>query len=115
MLPERDRWLLVEDLDPDISHFEFFVSRTPIRPQAWDDDCELLKTRGRRQPCLWGWPSANLLGPDLEPISLSAAEFALLEAIENQPSRSLGELGLSDETASVARELMARKLLLLEV
>ena len=91
------------------------MSRTPIRPQAWDDDCELLKTRGRRQPCLWGWPSANLLGPDLEPISLSAAEFALLEAIENQPSRSLGELGLSDETASVARELMARKLLLLEV
>ena len=113
-LPERDRWLLVEDLDPDISHFEFFVSRTPIRPQRWDDDAELLQTRGRRQPCLWGWPSANLLGPDLEPISLSAAEFALLEAIEDQPDRSLGALGLSDETAAVARGLVARRLLLLE-
>ena len=104
----------MEDLDPDISHFEFFVSRTPIRPQRWDDDAGLLQTRGRRQPCLWGWPSANLLGPDLEPISLSAAEFALLEAIEAQPDRSLGALGLSDETAAVARGLVARRLLLLE-
>lgn len=113
-LPERDRWLLVEDLDPDISHFEFFVSRAAIRPCLWDDDAELLRARGRRQPCLWGWPSANLLGPDLEPISLSAAELALLEAIEHQPDCSLGELGLGGETPSVARALLSRRLLLLE-
>ena len=111
-LPIKDQWLLVEDLDTDISHFEFFVARKPIQKRSWADDGELLKTRTRRQSCLWGWPSASLLGPDLEPITLSAEEKQLLEAVDNQPDHCLAELGLGTWIADVARTLIERRLLL---
>lgn len=114
MLPEREQWLLVEDLDPEISHFEFFVAKRPVQSNRWEDDSALLQTIGRRQSCLWGWPSSSLLGPDLEPISLSESELALLEAVERQPKTPLGELNLGSETVSVARGLLLRRLLLVE-
>jgi len=111
-LPIKDQWFLVEDLDTDISHFEFFVARKPIQSRSWAEDGELLRTRTRRQPCLWGWPSASLLGPDLEPIALSAEEKQLLEAVDNQSDHCLGELGLGPWIADVARTLIERRLLL---
>ena len=114
MLPEREQWLLVEDLDPEISHFEFFVAKQPVQSNRWEDDSALLQAIGRRQSCLWGWPSSSLLGPDLEPIALSASELALLEAVERQPKTPLGDLNLGPETVSVARGLLLRRLLLLE-
>ena len=114
MLPEREQWLLVEDLDPEISHFEFFVAKQPVQSNRWEDDSALLQAIGRRQSCLWGWPSSSLLGPDLEPIALSASELALLEAVERQPNTALGDLNLGPETVSVARGLLLRRLLLLE-
>ena len=114
MLPEREQWLLVEDLDPEISHFEFFVAKQPVQSNRWEDDSALLQAIGRRQSCLWGWPSSSLLGPDLEPIALSASELALLEAVERQPKTALADLNLGPETVSVARSLLSRRLLLLE-
>ena len=114
MLPEREQWLLVEDLDPEISHFEFFVAKQPVQSNRWEDDSALLQAIGRRQSCLWGWPSSSLLGPDLEPIALSASELALLEAVERQPNTALGDLNLGPETVSIARGLLLRRLLLLE-
>ena len=114
MLPQREQWLLVEDLDPEISHFEFFVAKRSVQSNAWKDDAVLLQAFGRRQSCLWGWPSSSLLGPDLEPIALSESELALLEAVEQRPETCLGELEFGPETASVARGLLSRRLLLLE-
>ena len=114
MLPEREQWLLVEDLDPEISHFEFFVAKRPVQSNRWEDDSALLQATGRRQSCLWGWPSPSLLGPDLEPIALTASELALLEAVERHPKTALGELNFGPETVSVARGLLLRRLLLLE-
>lgn len=111
-LPIEDQWFLVEDLDTEISHFEFFVAKKPIQKRRWDEDGELLRTRGRRQPCLWGWPSTSLLGPDLEPIALSLEEKQLLEAVDAHPEQCLGELGLGSWTAAVARTLVQRRLLL---
>lgn len=113
-LSQQEQWLLIEDLDPDISHFEFFVAKTQPQTHSWNDDDALLSAFGRRQPCLWGWPSTSLLGPDLEPIGLSPSELGLLEAVECQPRTALGSLGLGPETASVARGLLGRRLLLLE-
>ena len=110
-LPIRDQWFLIEDLDTEISHFEFFVARKPLQKRRWEDDGQLLKARTRRQSCVWGWPSASLLGPDLEPIALSAQEKQLLEAVDAHPEHSLGELGLGPWTADVARALIQRRLL----
>lgn len=110
-LPIRDQWFLIEDLDTEISHFEFFVARKPLQKRRLEDDGQLLKARTRRQSCVWGWPSASLLGPDLEPIALSAQEKQLLEAVDAHPEHSLGELGLGPWTADVARALIQRRLL----
>ena len=105
---------LVEELDPDISHFEFFVSRQPVHPESWTEDSRLLEAAGEVQPCLWGWPSASLLGPDLEPLTLSDQDLALLKAVEAQPGAALQSLELEGEIASTARDLWRRRLLLLQ-
>ena len=113
-LPLSDQWALVEQLDPDISHFEFFVSAQPIQPLLWDNDERLLQASGRRQPCLWGWPSKSMLGPDFEPISISDEEWNLLRLVDENPEVPLGILSGTEKTASLARDLMSKRLLLLE-
>lgn len=94
-LPERQQWALVEDLDPDISHFEFFLARPPLVRHRWDSDAELLAARGRLNRCLWGWPSTGLLGPDLLPLSIEPADLELLQALEASPELSLAQLPLA--------------------
>ena len=55
-----------------------------------------------------------MLGPDLEPISLSDEELSLLRLVDENPNVPLGILSGDNTTASLARELMSKKLLLLE-
>ena len=113
-LPPSDQWALVEQLDPDISHFEFFVSAQPVHPFCWENDETLLQACGRRQSCLWGWPSKSMLGPDFEPISISDKELSLLRLVDENPDVPLGILSGDHTTASLARGLMNKKLLLLK-
>ena len=113
-LPPSDQWALVEQLDPDISHFEFFVSAQPVHPFCWENDETLLQACGRRQSCLWGWPSKSMLGPDFEPISISDEELSLLRLVDENPDVPLGILSGDQTTASLARGLMSKKLLLLK-
>ena len=108
-LPERQRWALVEDLDPDISHFEFFLARPPLQRLSWIDDTTLLAACGRVNRCLWGWPSTGLFGPDLEPLSIEQADLELLQAVEAAPGTALGDLPLAEGPA--ARAARARQLL----
>jgi len=113
-LSPRDQWSLVEELDPDISHFEFFLTRRRVEPNRWLNDGELLATCAERQPCLWGWPAASLLGPDLEPIAIGEQELALLKAVDERPGVPLQDLGVKGLTAGLIRDLWGRRLLLLE-
>jgi SAM-dependent methyltransferase len=112
-LPDRERWQLIEALDPEISHFEFFLSDAPLRRQAWQDDGVLLAARGRRNPCLWGWPGQQLLDQDLKPLDLSAEELALLQAIEDSPDEPLASVVNPGDLARV-RDLQAKAVLLLQ-
>ena len=113
-LPPAEQWALVEALDPDISHFEFFLTRRSFSPNRWLNDQELLAACGERQPCLWGWPSASLLGPDLEPLALSEEEVALLRAVDAQPGVPLKSLSELAGQAALVRDLWRRRLLLLQ-
>jgi SAM-dependent methyltransferase len=117
-LPQRERWLLIESLDPEISHLEFFVSNQPIQRQGWDNDAELLAARLQRSACLWGWPSAVLLNRDMAPLQLSADQMLLLQAVEPPEAEglSLAQLPLEwseQRRCAVARELHERGVLLL--
>ena len=109
-LPPSDQWALVEQLDPDISHFEFFVSAQPVHPLRWENDETLLQACGRRQSCLWGWPSKSMLGPDLEPISISDEELSLLRLVDEKPGVPLGTLSGDNTIASLAREPHEQKI-----
>ncbi len=113
-LPLPQQWALVEALDPDISHFEFFLSRGPLSPQRWSDDQALLGARGQRSRCLWGWPSTTLLGPDLMPLTIEPQDLALVQAWETQPSLSLEALPLAmdgPERCRRVRHLVAEQVL----
>ena len=116
-LPKRQQWQLVEELDPDISHFEFFLSRGAQSHQDWQLDSDLLAATGRRNPCLWGWPGTALLDSDMAPLDLSAEGFALLQALEAAgPDTALGQLPLGwsePQLLAAARTLLGQRVLLL--
>ena len=107
-LPQHQQWLLVEQLDPDISHFEFFLSAAPVQRPQWSDD-GLRQARGVIQPCLWGEPDP-ILGRNMEPIQLTESDRAILRAVVDQPGTQLGALA---EPAQI-RDLADRQLLLLQ-
>ena len=106
-LPAFQQWSLIEQLDPDISHFEFFLSKAPHSIRSRTDQ-EIAAARGQRQPCLWGEPDP-ILGRNMEPISLSAAAKDLLRSVDEQPDTPLGSLGAMD----LLRDLVDRQILLL--
>lgn len=110
-LPQRAQWALVEELDPDISHFEFFLARPPLQRHSWEADAALLAARGRINRCLWGWPSTGLLGPDLQPLTIEPADLELLQAMEAAPGSPLAALPL----ATPQHERLARARRLLEL
>lgn len=107
-LPPEGRWALIEELDPAISHFEFFLSpAAAVDPAAAaPDDSTLLAAGFERNRCLWGWPGTSLLGPDLQPLDLEPADQALIEACEAAPpGTALAELPLAMERAERIRRV----------
>jgi SAM-dependent methyltransferase len=115
-LPLRRQWELVEALDPDISHFEFFLSRGALPAAEWHQDDQLLAAGGEANRCLWGWPSAHLLGPDLQPLEIEADDLQLMEALAAAPvGTAIQVLPLAmapAERAERARRLIAQGVLL---
>ena len=107
-LPTHQQWTLIEQLDPDISHFEFFLSEAPVVTSV-RTDAELAAAKGLRQPCLWGEPDP-ILGRNMEPIQLSDAAKELLRCVDAQPDAALGSMG----SAHILRDLVDRQILLLK-
>jgi SAM-dependent methyltransferase len=115
-LPVRRQWELVEALDPDISHFEIFLSRDPVTPRDWSDDAALLAAAGEVNRCLWGWPGTALLDPDLRPLEIDPGDLALMVAWGGAPPgtplRAL-PLAMADaERLERARRLIGQRVLL---
>lgn len=114
-LPPWEQWRLVEALDPQISHFEFFLTADAAEQVDFADDRRLLSYCLERNRCLWGWPSDSLLGPDLLPLNLEPGDLPLAEAVERAPGLPLGQLELAMEATERclrARRLMAQRVLL---
>ena len=107
-LPQQQQWLLMEQLDPDISHFEFFLSAAPIATTPLSDQA-LRAAHGRRQPCLWGEPDP-ILDRNMQPLQLNDEERQLLRRVDEEPETPLGALA----EPAVIRDLAARQLLLLK-
>ncbi|WP_320676164.1 class I SAM-dependent methyltransferase [Prochlorococcus sp. MIT 1300] len=118
-LTRISQWQLIEYLDPEINHFEFFLSKGPLPQKNWNDDSSILSSYGKLSKCIWGWPNKNLLDCNLNRLVLTDDEFELLKAIEILSSSvPLGALPLgwkSSRIACTARTLQEKQVLLISL
>lgn len=114
-LSERDRYKLIELLDPEITHFEFFLAKPPLPQADWSDDTALKVAHPERHPCMQGWPSRSIFDADYQIVELTEAEFAFLEKCDRAvPSATVEEcLGNTGLDLDGVRSLQQRQLLLL--
>lgn len=111
-LSPSERYRLIELLDPEVTHYEFFLCRPPLELHSWADD-ELLKAAlPELSPCVYGWPSQDLLDYNYQPLRLSDAEFEFLKA--TTAGNTVGEI-LTQVNLDLdgVRHLQKRQLLLL--
>jgi hypothetical protein len=101
-LPERDRYRLIERLDPDMAHYEFFLARPPLTQADWSSDKALLAAIPERHPCIEGWPSRSLFNYDYQIVNLSESELEFLQACDANPARGAN---VQDILAEVSLDL----------
>ncbi|ACK71045.1 Methyltransferase type 12 [Gloeothece citriformis PCC 7424] len=111
-LSEREKYRLVELLDPEITHYEFFLGKPPIDKIDWSKDETLLSAIGEVHPCMYGWPSSSFLDYEYQPVTLTETEFQFLQTCDGK--LTVGEIlqGVKLELDEV-RSLQDRQLLIL--
>ncbi|MEL7067158.1 MAG: class I SAM-dependent methyltransferase [Cyanobacteria bacterium J06581_3] len=114
-LGDRDRYRLIELLDPELTHFEFFLSRAPLEIIDWQDDAQLSQVIVERHPCIEGWPSRSFFNYEYQVVSVSEAEFAFMEQCEGvSVADALAKSELEGaEGLDVVRSLQKRQLIML--
>lgn len=117
-LDERARYRLIELLDPQISHYEFFLGRPPVPKVDWSQERVLLAAIPELSPCIQGWPSENIFDGDYKVVNLSREEYQFLQACEtdgeSQSRQTVGEiLGNVPVGLEIVRSLQSRLLILL--
>lgn len=111
-LPLRQRYRLVDVLDPETTHYELFLGRPPLPQFTWDEDADLLAAIPEVYPCLTGWPSPSLLDRDYRPLDLDAPSFRLLSACDGR-STVADVLRQTNTDLALVRQLWQRYLLVL--
>ncbi|EAW37013.1 bifunctional 2-polyprenyl-6-hydroxyphenol methylase/3-demethylubiquinol 3-O-methyltransferase UbiG [Lyngbya sp. PCC 8106] len=81
-LSARERYRLIELLDPQITHYEFFLGRPPVARSNWSNDQSLLAAIAELSPCINGWPNQTLFDYDYQLVQLSSEEFEFMQACE---------------------------------
>lgn len=115
-LSDRAQYRLIELLDPEITHYEFFLTRPPLPQADWSTDEVLLRAIPERSPCMECWPSHRPFNYDYQIVNLSEAEFEFLQACDANTSQQptvgdiLAEVSLDLESV---RSLQRQQLILL--
>lgn len=78
-LRQRQIYRLIELLDPEVTHYEFFLGRPPITKADWSDDNALLQAIPELNPCIDGFPSQCIFNYDYQIVNLSAEELEFLQ------------------------------------
>ena len=102
-LSERERYRLIELLDPELTHYEFFLARPPLPRTDWSDDQQLLSARPTLTPCLSGWPNHSFFNPDYQIVKVTDIEYQFLKACE----ASSGDSTIADLQANIDIDLSA--------
>ncbi|MBD2497591.1 class I SAM-dependent methyltransferase [Nostoc sp. FACHB-280] len=89
-LSERQLYRLIELLDPEVTHYEFFLGRPPLAKADWSSDDKLLSAIPELNPCIDGFPSQCIFNHDYQIVNLSTAEFEFMQACNGQAT--VGEI-----------------------
>jgi SAM-dependent methyltransferase len=126
-LSDRQRYRLLELIDPQaITHYEFFLGRSPLPRPDWAVDTTLRSAIPEPSPCIQGWrDSAQFFNHDYQIVTLNDAEWQFLKACDGNQTRqqTVGEiLQTTDEsdstpldgvTLDAVRSLQRQQLILL--
>ncbi|BAY62786.1 type 11 methyltransferase [Calothrix brevissima NIES-22] len=80
-LRQRQIYRLIELLDPEVTHYEFFLGRSSITKADWSDDNTLLQAIPELNPCIEGLPSQCIFNYDYQIVNLSLAELEFLQRL----------------------------------
>ncbi|MEH2317133.1 class I SAM-dependent methyltransferase [Nostoc sp.] len=111
-LSDRQLYRLIELLDPEVTHYEFFLGRPPLIKADWTDDNALLAAIPELNPCIEGFPSQCFFNYDYQIVNLSVAEFEFMQRCDTNST-------IADILASVqlgldgVRRLLQQQLILL--
>ncbi|MBW4452004.1 MAG: class I SAM-dependent methyltransferase [Nostoc indistinguendum CM1-VF10] len=78
-LSDRQVYRLIELLDPEVTHYEFFLGRPPLIKPDWLDDNALLAAIPELNPCIEGFPSQCFFNYDYQIVNLSVPEFEFMQ------------------------------------
>ncbi|BAT52184.1 hypothetical protein NOS3756_11170 [Nostoc sp. NIES-3756] len=109
---QRQRYRLIELLDPEVTHYEFFLGRPPITKTDWSDDKALLQAIPELNPCTDGFPSQVLFNYEYQVVNLSTAEFEFLQKC-NGSSTMTDILSTVQISLDEVRNLIKQQLIIL--
>jgi 2-polyprenyl-3-methyl-5-hydroxy-6-metoxy-1,4-benzoquinol methylase len=118
-LGDRARYRLIELLDPEITHYEFFLARPPLVKMDWKNDQALLAAIPEVSLCLQGWPSQHLFDYNYQLVTLSEDEFEFMKGCdsnsqEGEGMKTVGEILAGGKLdLEGVRSLQKRQLILL--
>ncbi|MDY6938806.1 MAG: class I SAM-dependent methyltransferase [Cyanobacteriota bacterium] len=112
-LSDRQYYRLVELLDPELTHYEFFLGRPPLSKADWTQDDNLLAATPELSPCIQGWPDRTIFDGDYQLVSLTEEEHTFLTGCE-AGGKTVGEILATVELGlDGVRSLQERQLILL--
>ena len=116
-LSDRQKYRLIELLDPSLTHYEFFLSKPPLEIEDWSDDKTLSQAIPELSPCMQGFPSQNFLNFEYQMERLSEEEYQFMLACDENKDKqiSVSEI-LSNCELNLAgvRSLFERQLVILQ-
>lgn len=115
-LSDKERYRLIELLDPEVSHYEFFLAKPPLNKVDWSDDNLLLNAVPEVHPCMTGWMNQSFLDYEFQPVKLSDLEFEFMKKCDKNPEAKLTVAQILKEVdvdLNLIRDLQKRQLIIL--
>jgi SAM-dependent methyltransferase len=112
----RQQYRLIELLDTDVAHYEFFLCKPPLNKVDWSNDADLLAAIPHRHPCIEGWESKHVFNYEFDLSHLSDAEFAFLQQSDRNATEGLTVEQIMQSTGLTledVRSLLKRQLIML--
>ena len=113
-LSDRQLYRLIELLDPNLTHYEFFLAKPPLDKQDWSDDEALNQAIPELHPCMQGFPSKSFLNFEYQMEQLSDGEYEFMIVCENNQEKTVEDI-LADCQLDLTgvRSLFKRQLIIL--